>query len=427
MRILSLLALGLACLAGCRPAPQPDGQPARKAVFIIIDGIPADVVERVSTPALDDIAAAGGYTRAYVGGEKGGYSQTPTISAPGYMSLLTATWANKHNVWDNYSQSPNYAYWNVFRIVETADSSLKTAIFSTWLDNRTVLVGEGQPQAGDFRIDHAFDGFETDTLAFPHDTASQYILAIDEHVATGAARYLADQGPDLSWVYLQYTDDAGHARGDSEAFDSAVQRADAQVGRIWVAVQQRQRDLGEDWMIVVTTDHGRDSLTGMDHGDQSTRERLTWIATNHPQLNARFQAQPGIVDIVPSLLRHLGVEAPEAIAREIDGVPFTGELAVSDLRATLDSNRLHVAWRAHVPTGEAALWLATDNRFRAGQPDTYEPLATLPLADTLATFTLTDAQLAACRRNGILKVVLQTPQQTLNRWVRLDRTTAALP
>ena len=64
-----------------------------KAVFVIVDGIPADVVERVATPAIDAIAAAGGYGRATVGGPIGEPGETPTISAPGYMSLITGTWA----------------------------------------------------------------------------------------------------------------------------------------------------------------------------------------------------------------------------------------------------------------------------------------------------------------------------------------------
>ena len=65
----------------------------KKAVFIILDGIPADVIESVETPTLDEIAEQGGYSRAYTGGVAGGASETPTISAVGYNSLLTGTWA----------------------------------------------------------------------------------------------------------------------------------------------------------------------------------------------------------------------------------------------------------------------------------------------------------------------------------------------
>ncbi len=322
MRTLLRFIVGLTLVSACRQPVLRTGEPAHKAVFIVLDGIPADVIERVSTPVLDEIAAAGGYARAYVGGERGGPTETPTISAPGYMSLLTATWAHKHNVWGNSRQSPNYAYWNIFRIVETVDPSRRTAIFSTWLDNRTVLVGEGNPAAGDFRIDQAFDGFELDTVAFPHDTSSRYILAIDEHVSTKAGAYIRERGPDLSWVYLQHTDDAAHAAGDSEAFYAAVRQADAQVGRIWEAVKQREA-LGEDWMIVVTTDHGRDPLTGKGHGGQSSRERTTWIVTNRPNLDARFRSgTPAIVDIAPSVLRHLRIAVPAAVAKEMDGMSF---------------------------------------------------------------------------------------------------------
>lgn len=328
------ICCAIALLASCGRASSrsagPHGsapcEPVRKAVFIIVDGIPADVVERVETPALDAIAAAGGYARAHVGGTLGGPTQTPTISAPGYMSLLTGTWANKHNVWGNSRQSPNYAYWNLFRIVETVDSSKVTAIFSTWLDNRTVLVGEGRPGAGDFRIDHAVDGLEHDTVTFPHDAASRYIHDIDEHVTDSAAAFIARRGPDLTWVYLQHTDDVAHANGTaSAAFEAAVRDTDARVGRIWGAVQERAAR-GEEWLFVVTTDHGRDPVTGKGHGGQSERERTTWIATNRKPLTERFSRGEGaIVDIAPTILQHLRVPVPAAVAREFEGVSLLRE------------------------------------------------------------------------------------------------------
>jgi hypothetical protein len=172
--------------------------PSKKAIFIILDGISSDALEKVYTPNLDDISKAGGYTRAYVGGEKGTHTETPTISAVGYNSLLTGTWVHKHNVWGNSIKNPNYNYWNLFRVIENYDSTLQTAIYSTWLDNRTKLIGEGIKDAGNIKLDYAFDGFEHDTIRFPHDKGNTYISKIDEHVSKEAERHITKNGPDLS-------------------------------------------------------------------------------------------------------------------------------------------------------------------------------------------------------------------------------------
>ena len=157
MKIRFLLPILLTCVFSNTYAQ-------RKAIIIILDGIPADVVEKVNTPVLDEIALQGGYTRSYQGGEKDGYSQSPTISAVGYANVITGTWTSKHNVWDNNIKQPNYNYWNVFRIAKSVNSKIQTAIYSSWTDNRTKLVGEGLPSAGNFKFDYAYDGLELDTL-----------------------------------------------------------------------------------------------------------------------------------------------------------------------------------------------------------------------------------------------------------------------
>jgi predicted AlkP superfamily pyrophosphatase or phosphodiesterase len=293
-----------------------------KAVFLIVDGIPADVIERVVTPNLDAIAKVGGYTRAEVGGPLNGPAETPTVSAPGYMSLVTGTWANKHNVYGNAGLTPNYDYWNLFRLAKSVEPPLQTGIFSTWTDNRTVLLGAGLANAGSVTIDFVADGFETDAQLFPHAPQDRHIQAIDRHVAAEAARVIEQAGPDLSWVYLQYTDDVGHARGDSPELDAAVEVMDELVGTVWSAVQARAAGHDEDWLILITTDHGRDVATGRDHGGQSERERTTWMVTNSHRLSPRFYQRPAIVDIYPSLARHLEISLPASVAAHLDGRSF---------------------------------------------------------------------------------------------------------
>jgi predicted AlkP superfamily pyrophosphatase or phosphodiesterase len=321
-RRLFAVALVWLTLTAVNSTAQAEAAPMPKVVFVIVDGIPADVIERVPTPTIDAIARVGGYSRATMGGPVGEPGETPTISAPGYMSLVTGTWANKHNVYGNYGISPDYDYWNLFRLARSEKPELQLAIFSTWTDNRTILLGEGLAEAGDWRFDVAVDGLEEDAARFPPRPLDAHIADIDEAVSRDAARGIESEGPDLSWVYLQYTDDVAHERGDSPELDQAVVDMDARLSLVWSAVQARQEAFGEDWLIIVTTDHGRDAETGRDHGGQSERERTIWIATNSKRLTPGFYSMPAIVDIYPSIAKHLGITIPEQVARHLDGASF---------------------------------------------------------------------------------------------------------
>lgn len=292
----------------------------KKVVFIILDGIPASELESVSTPNLDEIAKIGGYTRAFTGGEKGGESETPTISAVGYNSLLTGTWANKHNVWDNDIASPNYTYWSIFRLMREARPKSKLAIYSTWEDNRTKLLGEGMAETGNLKLDVVFDAFEKDTVSFPHDFDKEYIKKIDGLVSYEAAYSIKTQAPDLSWVYLEFTDAVGHRYGKSPQLTSAIKLADEQVGRIWEAIKFREEKFEEEWLIWITTDHGRKAPEFKEHGGQSDSEREIWMVTNAQNLNNRFNSRDAsMVDILPSLVDFLEIPVPEIQRKNWDG------------------------------------------------------------------------------------------------------------
>ena len=384
----------------------------KKALFVIADGIPADVIEKVETPALDSIAKQGAYLHAHVGGEKDGYSQTPTISAVGYNSLLTGTWVNKHNVWDNDIKAPDYSYWTIFRFFKDQYPGKKTAIFSTWLDNRTKLVGEGLAETGNIKLDYHYDSLEYDTIRFPHDKESKYTHQIDEEVINTAAAYIRKEAPDLSWVYLEYTDDMGHRYGDSEQFYDAVKMMDDQIRRLWEAIRYRQSFFDEDWVIYITTDHGRGAETGKNHGGQSDRERNTWIVTNEKNINPFFKTHaPGIVDIMPSIAAHLGINIPKEQAMEIDGESLTGKVAASDLNASYADKKLTITWKPIDKKSTAKIWLATTNEFKSGGKDTYSMVKQVPLSAGKAIIN------AGAMPSDFYKIVLETPAGFQNRWV----------
>jgi hypothetical protein len=391
----------------------PNALAQKKVVFIILDGIPADVLERAPTPYLDEIAKKGGYARAYTGGKKGSYSETPTISAVGYNSLLTGTWANKHNVWGNDIKAPNYRYWTIFRFLKEAKPSAKLGIYSTWEDNRTKLIGEGLPETKLLKMNFVFDGFEMDTLTYPHDSEKKYIQKIDNLVSYEAAFQLRTFAPDLSWVYLEFTDDMGHRFGDSPQQEEAVELADQQVGRIYDAVRYREENFGEEWLIFVTTDHGRKVEDGKDHGGQSDRERQIWMVTNAQNLNSRFKKGiPAMVDILPTIARFLEIDLPKESLKELDGVPLIGAISIANAAAEIENDQIKLTWLPFQKDGLVTIsYAVTDNFGENGIVDNYTILDEIELSEGAYSIPLADLP------NQKMKFWIQGAENSVGVWM----------
>lgn len=397
------------CLTGMAAAQK------KKTVFVIVDGVSRDVLKSLPTPNMHAIAKEGGLLDAYQGGERDTYSQTPTISAPGYYNVLTGVWFNKHNVPDNDIKAPNYHYPTIFRLFEDQYPEKQTAVFSSWEDNRTKLIGEGLPATRNIKIDYHFDGLELDTVKYPHDRGRIFMSQIDQAVTDEAARTIRSKGPDLSWVYLEFPDDMGHMYGDSRWYNDAVQLADRQVGQLWDAIKYRKRKFNEDWLIVITTDHGRDPKTGHGHGGQSDRERASWIVTNAKELNsyAKQTKELSVVDILPTISRFMDVRLSGEQQRELDGIPLIGKVSIAQPSAVKVGEKISVTWKAIADEGKVKIWLASTNDYKqTGKADNYKLVGETHVKD--GKF---DIDLRGETSSDFYKVVMEGDHNTLNRWI----------
>jgi hypothetical protein len=235
---------------------------------------------------------------------------------------------------------------------------------------------------------------------------------IDEKVIDEASRTIKDQSPDLSWIYLEYTDDMGHMYGDSPQFYDAVNLMDAQVGKVLDAIAYRKKKYKEDWLLILTTDHGRSEKDGRGHGGQSVRQRTTWMASNYPHLNNYAQYyNPAIVDIFPSIANFIGMPIPKEVAQEMDGVPLIGKISVGNLAVNYFQDQLDLTWNALQPTGKVKVWISATNNFKDGNPDNYQLMGEYPLDQKHALINVKNLP------SSFYKIVLTGADNSVNTWI----------
>ena len=234
-----------------------------------------------------------------------------------------------------------------------------------------------------------------------------HVFDYDETVSKNAAECIRRDAPDLSWVYLWYPDDAAHRYGDGAYQDEYVLRAGEQIGRVWEAVKYRESHFDEEWMVVVTTDHGR-KFMGRKHGGQSARERRTWIATN-VKTNKYFRdGKASMVDINPSICRFMGFELPFEVEAERDGVPFIGPLDVTGLRLSSYDNTVTLSWNAVDRKAMVDIYVAEGNSYKETGREQWHKIATVRASEERYEYVLPD--------QGMRKFLLVAPDNMLNRW-----------
>ncbi|MFG2628112.1 alkaline phosphatase family protein [Streptomyces sp. NPDC048473] len=318
----------------------PSGTKQAKTLVIGIDGATFDAFSRADVPHLKQLMAKGLTARSNLYADP----MAPTVSGAGWSSIATGVWPDKHNVKDNNFTAPNYGQYPDYATrLETADPATSTLVVGTWSPIPQIVFGA-----------------KTDLRIAGGD---------DEGTTAKAEDYLAHGNPDSTFVHLDEVDGAGHSSGSaSDAYLKALNTADAQVGRLLDAVTSRPTYAAEDWLVVVTADHGHTPTGG--HGGNTPLERGTFVIAQGKGIEpGSVRDDVKITDIAPTVLRHEGVATDPG--RNLDGTSL-GELKPDafdalrgSLRTPVDETRLPAdakGWTNTAPDG----WSIDNSKMPAG-------------------------------------------------------------
>ncbi|MFC4993088.1 LamG-like jellyroll fold domain-containing protein [Rubritalea tangerina] len=337
------------------------GEFGNKHTLVIgIDGVRPDSLIAANTPNIDSIINGAAVTyNAISGGVLGTPSQQPTFSGPGWSSILTGVWADKHGVTSNSFDGRNYTnYPHFFSRIHQSNPNANLVSIVVW------------NQINDF--------IEADS----NNAASFKLNTSDDVALTSAAvNQLANSNPDVLFVHFDEVDHAGHAYGYSTQvanYISAIEGVDTQIGTLLNTLQNRSNAANEDWQIIITTDHGG---IGFGHGGQTVDERTIFIVNKASGAVSAELGSGYAHTIVPATVYdHLGLTIDPAWGWEDDKGFGYGPIYPSDLSSTFDSttNEVNLSWKPQIASNITAYELRRDGSL----------IATLSSSDQHYTDTL---------------------------------------
>lgn len=248
----------------------PEGKTEKKAIVIGYDGCRADILATKSddNSAISEVLKDGGSINLlYCGGVN--YPETntqDTSTAPGWCSILTGKWADVHGVTGN--DIPKSMEAKTLMTTLTEDGTIGSASFITkWAGHFSRKNATYLPEV-EYCTAHALP------VTFnkcDNDEASH--KAVLEEIADEACS-------DFIFVIYEPTDSTGHNKGfsfNNPKYQEAFVTMDAYGYETIEAIKARETYDTEDWLIMVTSDHGG-IKTG--HGKASIQERMTFVVMN---------------------------------------------------------------------------------------------------------------------------------------------------
>ena len=208
---------------------------------------------------------------------------TPSVTLPCHMSLFHSVDPSRHGTTTNV-YTPNVRPIN--GLCEVLLNAKKTcAFFYNWEEIRDLA----RPKS------LAFSYFCKGRL-YGYDKANDIIT-------DAAVDFLTKNEIDFTFLYLGYTDMAGHNHGwMSEQYMAAMENSFANITKLY-------DKLPDDYVIIVTADHGGHDRT---HGTELNEDMIIpmMVLSKKEKINLNLE-NASIKDIAPTVVNLLGVSPDE--------------------------------------------------------------------------------------------------------------------
>ena len=253
----------------------------KKLLFIGIDGCRPDALTQAQTPNIDGLINDG----IYINNALCSINGQPTVSGPGWSTMITGVWYDKHGVSDNSFSGSNFDEYPPFNVLlEESGQEYHTASFIMWTPIHTQIFGN--------------------TMDY-NELHSTY----DGSVAQGAADYMSTPNVDVIFLDFDDVDIAGHSYGFSPEVDQyidAIENVDGYIGWVIDSMENRPTFQNEDWLIMITSDHGG---IGYGHGGQTIEERQIPIIMSGTLVSEEtIPEQSYLTNLVSTVLNYFGIE-----------------------------------------------------------------------------------------------------------------------
>ncbi len=240
----------------------------RRVLILGIDGAQRDALQTlINQNRAPNIASLANTGVSYWNMEAGGPLQTPsvqpTLTGPGWASILTGTFHNKNGRYDNdsdwYLDGRFHLYPHFYRHIRAIypNAWLGSVGHATTPNNVLLRSGDGVAN-----------------LVYTPTSAEKNSGVGDVRVTQRVVSVLQNQNPDALFVHFLTPDGAGHAHGYGKTipqYMSTLETVDNHIGDILNALRNRPQYAAEKWLVIVTTDHG--GGLNKAHGSQSDDDR----------------------------------------------------------------------------------------------------------------------------------------------------------